>query len=404
MSEPSVAVVLTGAAARGAFQAGALARLLPELQSQGLLPRIYLGTSAGAINASLYGSFAHLPVPEAAQKLLDIWRRMDSGNIIRPPALSLVGDGLRFLPGALFGLGSGIVSVFNTAPLQRTAKRVLDSRQIALNIADGVLDAVGVAATRVPPSDEVPPGPHQPATHWHTANAHSVLFLDTTLDTSDVADPGRALRLAPGPVTAEQVLASSAIPVAFPPIEITGPEPFQGWYLDGGIRLNAPLRPAVALGADHLVVISAHATAYPEVYPVGAGGQPDVLDAAAMTLQSILADRVIEDLNEIRTRNRWLATGADLCTSTGRQLHEVRLLEVSPAPGVLAELATRILDSKRFDPNAVFLRSFLRGLGDGPGEMELLSYAYFDSDYFDAQIEVGMKAADAAIAQGWLDY
>jgi NTE family protein len=293
------------------------------------------------------------------------------------------------------------VSLFNTAPLQRTAEKVLNSQQIALNIADGVLDAVGVAATRVPPSDTVPPGHHEPATHWHTANAHSVLFLDTTLDTTDVADPSRALRVAPGPITAEQVLASSAIPVAFPPIEITGPDPFQGWYLDGGIRLNAPLRPAVALGADHLVVISAHATSYPEVYPVGSGGQPDVLDAAALTLQSILADRVIEDLNEIRTRNRWLATGADLCTGTGRPLHEVKLLEVSPAPGLLAELATRILDGKRFDPNAVFLRSFLRGLGDGPGEMELLSYAYFDADYFDAQIDVGIEAAEKALAAGW---
>lgn len=401
VSEPTVAVVLTGAAARGAFQAGALARLLPELEAQGMLPTIYLGTSAGAINASLYGSFAHLPVEEAAQELLDIWRSMDSANVIRPPALSLVGDGLRFLPGALFGIGHGIVSVLNTAPLQRTAKRVLNTDQIALNVADGVLDAVGVAATRVPPSDDVPPGPHDPATRWYTANGHSVLFLDTTLDTSDVADPGRALRLAPGPITAEQVLASSAIPVAFPPIEVKGPEPFQGWYLDGGVRLNAPLRPAVALGADHLVVISAHATVYPEVYPVGVGEQPDVLDAGALTLHAILADRVIEDLAEIRTRNRWLTSGADLSTSTGRNLHTVNLLEVSPEPGVLAELATDILDSKRFDPSSVFLRTFLRGLGDGPGAMELLSYAYFDSDYFDAQINVGIEAAEATIAAGW---
>ena len=50
---PTVAVVLTGAAARGAFQAGALATIVPELEKRGLRPSIYLWASAGAINAAL---------------------------------------------------------------------------------------------------------------------------------------------------------------------------------------------------------------------------------------------------------------------------------------------------------------------------------------------------------------
>ena len=395
----TVAVVLTGAAARGAFQAGALATLLPALETQGLTPTILLGTSAGAINAALYGSFAHLPTEQASSELLRVWGAMGAGNVIRPPLLSLIGDGLRFLPGALFGIGHGIVSLFDTAPLQRTATEVLDTGQIAANVASGVLDAVGVAATRVPPTDTVPSGPDDTVAHWHIAHAHSVLFLDTTLDASQVADPSRALRLAPGPVQADQVLASSAIPVAFPPIKVSGP--FEGWYLDGGIRLNAPLRPAVALGADHLVVVSAHATAYPQVYPSGVGEQPDVLDAAALTLQAVMADRVIEDLAEIRTRNRWLGQGADLCTSGGRDLHPVSLLEVSPEPGVLAELATEVLGNNRFDPQAAALQRVLRGLGDGPCEMEVLRSAYFDAEYFRRQFDVGRQAAERALAVGW---
>jgi NTE family protein len=398
---PTVAVVLTGAAARGAFQAGALARLLPALHEQGLTPRIYLGTSAGAINATLYGSLAHLPLPQATDELLGIWGSMGAANVIRPPVASLLGDGVRFGAGALFGLGHGIVSVFDTAPLQRTAREVLDAPQLAANVASGVLDAVGVAATRVPPTDVVPAGPDDPAGHWHVANAHTVLFLDTTLDAAEVADPGRALRVAAGPVAADHVLASSAIPVAFPPIEVAGPQPFGGWYLDGGIRLNAPLRPAVALGADHVVVIAAHATAYPQSYPLETGEQPDVLDATALTLQSVLADRVIEDLAGIRTRNRWLAQGAQLCTATGRDLHRVSTLVVSPEPGVLAELATQALHDKRFDPQALAMQRVLRGLGDGPGAMELLSYAYFDREYFRRQIDLGRQAAEAALAAGW---
>ena len=46
----------------------------------------------------------------------------------------------------------------------------------------------------------------------------------------------------------------------------------------------------------------------------------------------------------------------------------------------------------------------LRALGNSPGHMELFSYLFFDKDYFQAQIDVGIAAADQAIANGWLDY
>ena len=52
--------MVTGAAARGAFQAGALAYLIPALERQGLLPTIWVGTSAGSINATLWGASLHL--------------------------------------------------------------------------------------------------------------------------------------------------------------------------------------------------------------------------------------------------------------------------------------------------------------------------------------------------------
>ncbi|MGV1036265.1 MAG: hypothetical protein ACOYD0_04470 [Candidatus Nanopelagicales bacterium] len=47
-----VAVVLSGTAARDAFQAGTMARLVPELTAQGSEPTVLLGTTAGGINAA----------------------------------------------------------------------------------------------------------------------------------------------------------------------------------------------------------------------------------------------------------------------------------------------------------------------------------------------------------------
>lgn len=400
MNEPTVAVVLTGAAARGAFQAGALSVVIPALQEQGLRPTIYLGTSAGAINASLWGSLAHLPADQAASQLLQVWQMMDGRDIYGYPGLTLLTDGLRLLPGAILGVGAGLPSLLDTGPLLKAGEEYLNGEQLHANVQSGVIDAIGVAATRVPPA--VATGDPQ-APHWHIAHSSTVLFLDTTLDAQYVADPARALRVAQGPVHADQVLASSAIPVVFPAVEVDTPAGYEGWYVDGGVRLNAPLRPAVDLGADHIVVIAAHATQYPPDFPNVVGPRPDIADTGAMVLHSVLADHVICDLQDIRTRNRWLADGVEATTSAGRPYRPVQLLEISPEPGTLAELAQATLDAKAGwrDPSALAVQRLLRGVGDGPGTQELLSYAYFDSEYFTAQIALGEAAAWQALDAGW---
>jgi len=405
VSQPTVAVVLTGAAARGAFQAGAMSRLVPALEQQGLRPTIVLGTSAGGINAALWGSYAHLPAQAAADELVGVWSRMDRANVYAHPALSLLRDGLRFLPGSLFGIGDGLGSLLDTRPLAATADEVLDSARLATNVRAGAIDAVGVAATRIPPAADKPRTLTDPADRWHISHTHSVVFLDSTLNTSGVSDPERAVQVAESPITAEHVMASAAIPVVFPAVRVRQPAPSDGWYVDGGVRLNAPLRPAVALGADHVVLIAAHATAYPTQIPAEPGRNPDLADAAAMTLHSILADRVIEDLQELRARNRWLAQGAAPRSRTGREYHEVRIMDVSPAPGSLAQLASDVLRSKGRtwwrETDSLALGRLLRGVGAGPGQQELLSYTFFDDEYFARQIELGQQAADRALARGW---
>ena len=70
----SVAVVLAGAGARGAYEAGVMSVVLPHLDGAGLTPDLYVGTSAGAINATVLASAAHLPPPEQATALLTMWR------------------------------------------------------------------------------------------------------------------------------------------------------------------------------------------------------------------------------------------------------------------------------------------------------------------------------------------
>ena len=76
-----VAIVLSGAGARGAYEAGALSVLLPFLKGDDC-PRMVLGTSAGALNAAILASYLHLR------------RRRRSGGTARRVASDHTGKGL----------------------------------------------------------------------------------------------------------------------------------------------------------------------------------------------------------------------------------------------------------------------------------------------------------------------
>lgn len=409
MSE-RVAVVLSGAAARGAFQAGALAAVVPALVAQGLAPSIFLGTSAGAINAALWGSLADLGPSECGQEVANVWRSMDSSDVYAHPGRTLLlGDGPRFIAG-MWGVGRGVPALLDTSPLVTTASAVLDTSALARNIHDGTVAAVGVTATRVPPTEPAL------STHSSPDRARTSVFIDSaTLPTAPIADPDRAVDVAPGVITREHVLASAAIPLGFPPVWVDRPAATRGWYVDGGVRLNAPLRPAVALGADRIVVIAAMATEYGPGLPPSEPGEPIPVmsEAAAMLLNTALADQMTQDIRTLLSRNRMVAQaaagGATLTGSTGVDQRVIPVLTISPRPGALSTLAGTILARKLHqgplsvwrESDAFAIDRLLRGMGDGPGRLELFSYLFFDQEYFAAQIALGAQAAQAALRAGW---
>lgn len=404
MTRERVAVVLSGAAARGAFQAGALATMVPALEAQGHVVKVFIGTSAGAINASLWSSFAHLGAEEAGESLLAVWRAMGQDDVFTHPLHSLPRVGWDLLRSSLH-LGRGIDSLLDTGPLAETARAHLLEEQLAENVRSGVIEAIGVVATRMPPS----------TAQAGVSSGRSVVFMDTLLPSENVADPARAVDLAAGPVRHEQVLASAAIPTAFPAVWVPDPISVQGWYNDGGVRLNTPLRPAIALGVDRLVVIAANSTSYGSAPPPSPDDepQPDVTDAAAQMMHAMLADQMTEDLNALTTRNH-LATEATAAGTTvtridGTPYRTIRYLTVSPEPGSLARVVDEVLGRKLKatpwqwweDSGNLLLAQLMRTIGDGPGRAELLSYLAFDETYFAEQVVLGQAAAEAALGNGW---
>lgn len=124
-----VGVVLVGAGARGAYEAGALAELLPVLEAHGRRPKVFVGTSAGAINAVLFASFAHLPAQAAADRVLALWRQVGCQQVIRPVLPSGLAAAARYLA-QVAGLSIPLTGVLDATPLQATLDALVDWRQL----------------------------------------------------------------------------------------------------------------------------------------------------------------------------------------------------------------------------------------------------------------------------------
>jgi len=83
------------------------------------------------------------------------------------------------------------------------------------------------------------------------------------------SDDARAIDYPRVTLTPEHVLASAAIPAAFPPVSLGSSEE-GSWHMDGGARLNTPLNPALTLGARGLVVVASD----PARYKLSGGTRP----------------------------------------------------------------------------------------------------------------------------------
>jgi NTE family protein len=387
---PRVALVLPGGGARGAYEAGALSVLLPALQARGEHVSIVCGTSVGAINAALVGSLADRPHEDTARMAVERWSSVRRSDVLRRvvgPGMAL--KALRFFGEALEIPGVRVGSLLDPAPLRGSLERWIDWLALHRNVKHGSVDAVCVVATGV-------------------GRGGPVAFVETG-GAVPRASAAASLHYVRATLAAEHVRASAAIPLLFPPVEVTTPASVADHYIDGGVRLNSPIAPALALGADRVVVIGFEPFAGERRRD--AVGTPRLADVTANILDGLLVDQVSDDLHRLAAINSFFVDGpagapaAATAYRTARGHHPYRKVSyalVAPERrGALGALAERVLGERYgglralADPDVALLG---RLLGTGASRGELLSFLLFDERHL-AEL-IGAGAADA---QRWLD-
>jgi len=395
-----IGITLAGAGARGAYEAGVLSVLLPAMEEFEQRPTVWIGTSAGAINAALFASLGHLPAKEAVDVALSKWRRVQRSDVFSPLLANGVRNGMQYLA-EVAGMRARVQSLLDTAPLRKTINSWMDWKQLHANIngRKGPIDAVGVAATAL-------------------GTYRTSMFVEGPLaDAMPTMDEERGVDYRKTLLKPQHIMASAAIPVAFPSVWVDHEVDGSGnWYLDGGVRLNAPLKPAIALGVDKLVVVAtapAHSSQPP--IPAHRSRRPDIFDAAGDLLHAGLVDRMIEDLRTLSNFNELVpqtGTAGEAGPAEGkRQRRVIPYIFAGPVQeGEIATLANEALTSRYgrgpWSGWGLNVRLLNRLLGGGVSRGELFSHLLFEPEFIDAAIALG--AADAwrllATARGGLPW
>lgn len=386
-------IVIAGAGARGAYEIGALSVLVPWLREHGETPKIVVGTSAGAINAVLVAALASAPDPEAAAELaVASWRSIGRADVFRSIALTSPGVFTRYLATVL-GLARppldevlGVTSLLDPAPLRATLAELAPWRHLHSAVRSGTVRSVAVVTTS------------------YTGGSTAV-FVETAdhnglpPDDDELGVQYHRVRLC-----ADHVMASAAIPLAFPPVQLPTPPAGSGasgngggWHFDGGARLNAPIKPSLALGADHLVIVATHPLPDIAAPPPDDDRSPDVVDVAASVVTSVLVDRMAQDVRALDRVNRLVDAGA-----RGTDYRCVPYLYAAPERAdTIGLMAQDVLRAKYGGiplPGGYDYTLLTRLLGGPEGShAELMSFLLFDPDFIDLLIDAGQRDAAAAV-------
>ncbi len=390
-----IGLVLAGGGARGAYEAGVLSVLLPALEARGQRPKVIVGTSVGAINAALAAAGAHLPAAEMMDQARESWLAVEWEKVVKPiagPATAL--SGARYA-GAVLGLpGVDLNALLDPSPLRKTLGEWIDWEQLTRNAGSDDLDVLAVVATSA-------------------MRARSTVFVQGR-ETESI-EPSHEIDYVNAELAVDHVRASAAIPLAFPAVELDQPRAAAGWYFDGGTRLNTPIKPALDLGVDRVVVIATHAVdPRHEGNWHTEGSPPDFGDGLVQLLFAALVDSLIGDVRmlgkiNLLVGNREVPAAARRYRERrGRRPHrEIPYMFIAPPDrdrigDIAAEIFTSHHSSPRgafSDPDIAILGRLLGGVSGPHGE--LLSYLMFTPEFSAALIEQGERDAEAWLERDW---
>ncbi|HVK88046.1 MAG TPA: patatin-like phospholipase family protein [Kofleriaceae bacterium] len=387
----STGLVLAGAAALGAYEAGVLRYVVEKVGpavGRKQLFDVVSGTSAGALNAMAFASFADHPANGVARTCA-AWQAMRLGQVLKPSAIELLLSLIEAIPvssrlprAVLARRAQG--GLLDPLPIMKVLSTALPVDRIEGHLARGLLRGLAISAT-------------------HVATGRAAVFFETGRPlpawTSEATVMVTRTR-----IDLLHAMASAAIPMLLPPVKIA-----DDLYCDGGLRQMVPLSPSIHLGADRLLVIN-------PLTPFGSVGDQCARRAVSSSplylggkaLNALFVDRTEVDLARLEQLSAVLRAGRrrfgarfdaeindELKRTGAAPLREITALRIGPSVDV-GQLASEYIASSEFARRERGLVArMIRWVAEAGAAKtgDLLSYILFDGGFASVLIAQGMADA-----------
>ena len=372
-SEPrGLALVLSGGGARAAYQVGVLRTLARECPRA--VPDILTGVSAGGINAAFLAT-RQSPFDDKVEQLAQMWSGLHLDHVFRVDLRDLASRTLRW-GGRLVSGGQSPLpakSFVDTVPLREMLERELQADGGALagipkSLQQGWLRSFAITASSY-------------------TTGQSITWVQTREDDLIPTWERPQRRSETCAVRVDHVMASAALPFFFPAIEVDG-----SWYGDGGIRLTAPLSPAIHLGAKKILAVSTrYASTTKEADRPQIVGYPPPAQVAGVLFNAIFLDQLDGDALQLRQLNQLIDAQPE---EKRNGLRHIDLFVVRPSQDL-----GRLANEYEADLPKAF-RFLTRGLGTRETRSnDMLSLVMFQSDYVQRLIDMGENDARARLPE-----
>lgn len=364
-------IVLSGGGARGAYEAGVLRYIYEEIAPRLSVPLpldLVAGTSIGALNGAWVAALG----AEGARHIASYWRALTPDAVYHFRAVDLLRAPEKFVRRAS-PVDRG-VALFEPGPLYTYVRDAMPWSELHARIDRGELKALVVTVTDV-------------------ANGRTIQFVDGPCEPRETG----TMVMRPTRIGPDHCLASAAIPFIFPPVRVDG-----RYYVDGSLRQNTPLAPAIQLGVERVLVIGVKRARIQDAQSVDPVA-PSPAFLAGKALNALMLDPVEEDIRRVDRVTDLLAWSEQAypgylarLRAEFRAYRPIQSLHLRPSEDI-GRLAAELFPA--CEPELPWAtRMLLRGVAasESPEEADLMSYLLFHHRFTGALEDLGHR--DAATA------